>query len=845
MTTPITDTHTAAGAVATGLWAKTATGTVAATRRSLFGEPRDPQPPESRAQTGACRLGLAATWSTISAPLTAPIGTRFSTGEDLELLNGPASAPGGAITVTPGVDNLPALTNASPAGSTFYLLAGDHVYDSGNQFDQTAAKAGNTYIGAPGARINGRWFNRYCFTGTATNVTIRYIEVCNFTSPFDEFVINHECADNWTVEYCNVHSNAAAGVGMGNNNVLRYSWLHHNQQYGWSQFKTPVNNAKTSAITNVTIDHCEVNGCGDLRDEFQPTGDPTFRGRNGTCKFWDCFGMTITNNWLHDNLQGVWADTNDIQLLMEGNLVEDIWGESLFYEISYNFMVRYNTFRRNCIGFGLRSNENNDNFPRPAIYISDSGSEPRVDSLYKTQSEITNNRFINNWDDIGLWQAPERFCNSPVNTSAKIWMPLGGQASLVVCNAPTPKTLTVTLTSGSAAFTVTSGTFEWTDEGRPVTGTGIPADTTIREQLNSNGFSDGYVDATHGFLSKNATASGSVTITLAAGSINTDPYFYDCRWHTQQVKIHHNQFDHNQTEVLGSNTLLTGDMTTGKQAVISIVGSASPPFSPYLGDVVQQAITFNQGNVWSNNAYRGDYTHFMPFDTNVKKTYAQWQAAPYNQDAGSTYTGTAPTSGVTSPWTKPNPPTSITATAGNGQARVAFTPPLNTGSDTVIGYTVTSSPGGITATSMNGPIVVTGLTNTTAYTFTVKTRTAIGASVASSASNSVTPTTGSSLSATTAPWHPNKATARKRTSTTAEVTFVPPNVWPSEGTGDGGATITGYTVTSSPGGITGTGAIGPITVSGLTSGQTYTFTVTATNAAGTSPPCPATAPITL
>jgi hypothetical protein len=42
-----------------------------------------------------------------------------------------------------------------------------------------------------------------------------------------------------------------------------------------------------------------------------------------------------------------------------------------------------------------------------------------------------------------------------------------------------------------------------------------------------------------------------------------------------------------------------------------------------------------------------------------------------------------------------------------------------------------------------------------------------------------------------------------------------------------------YTVTSSPGGLTGTGASSPITVTGLTNGTSYTFTVTATNTSGT------------
>ena len=63
--------------------------------------------------------------------------------------------------------------------------------------------------------------------------------------------------------------------------------------------------------------------------------------------------------------------------------------------------------------------------------------------------------------------------------------------------------------------------------------------------------------------------------------------------------------------------------------------------------------------------------------------------------------------------------------------------------------------------------------------------------------------------------------------TSASVAFVAP-------TNNGGSAITGYTVTTNPGGITATGATSPINVTGLTNGTAYTFTVTATNAVGSS-----------
>ena len=89
--------------------------------------------------------------------------------------------------------------------------------------------------------------------------------------------------------------------------------------------------------------------------------------------------------------------------------------------------------------------------------------------------------------------------------------------------------------------------------------------------------------------------------------------------------------------------------------------------------------------------------------------------------------------------------------------------------------------------------------------------------------------------ATTAPNAPIIGTATMGDGQ-ARITFTAPY--------DGGSEITGYTATSSPGGVTGTGTATSIIVTGLTNGTSYTFTVTATNTNGTSAPSSASNSIT-
>ncbi|MBS1153524.1 MAG: hypothetical protein H6Q89_5222, partial [Myxococcaceae bacterium] len=176
----------------------------------------------------------------------------------------------------------------------------------------------------------------------------------------------------------------------------------------------------------------------------------------------------------------------------------------------------------------------------------------------------------------------------------------------------------------------------------------------------------------------------------------------------------------------------------------------------------------------------------------------------------------------------PAAPTSVAAGPGNASATVSWVAPFD-GNSPITGYTVTSSPGGLSATTTGATTAaVAGLTNNTSYTFTVTATNAIGTGPASAPSSPVVPFTGPPLAPT--------GVAAIAGNAQATVNWTPPLY-------DGSSPITGYTVTSSPLGVTAstTGATSAI-VTGLTNGTTFTFTVTASNTFGTGPSSTASCP---
>ena len=174
----------------------------------------------------------------------------------------------------------------------------------------------------------------------------------------------------------------------------------------------------------------------------------------------------------------------------------------------------------------------------------------------------------------------------------------------------------------------------------------------------------------------------------------------------------------------------------------------------------------------------------------------------------------------------PSVPLSVTAVAGNAAATVSWGSPANINGSAITGYAVTAYDannnvaGTCTSVAPTTTCVVNSLTNGSPYTFKVTATNGIGTSSESLASTAVTPST--------IPNAPTGVTAAMGDAQ-ATISFLAP-------VNNGGAAVTSYTVTSNPGSLscTVTAPATSCTVTGLTNGTAYTFTVKATNTNGDS-----------
>lgn len=295
-----------------------------------------------------------------------------------------------------------------------------------------------------------------------------------------------------------------------------------------------------------------------------------------------------------------------------------------------------------------------------------------------------------------------------------------GMSVTVPCNtAPTFVGATTTLTVSKnasatdiknllhASDTDSSQTLTWSQSTAP-----------------NNGGSLSFSSATASSGSANITPGGNITYTPASGFTGTETFTVQVsdgtatatRTITVAVKDAQTiSFSNPGTQNFGTTPTLTAS-TTATGLTVGFT-SATPGVCTITAG---GALTFVTAGTCTINADQaGDATYAAA--AQVSQTFSVAAVVPG-----------APTIGAT--------------TAGNQQVAVAFAAPVFTGGAGITNYTVTSSPGGHTGTGATSPVTVSGLTNGTAYTFSVTATNSAGTSAASAATASTTPKASQTIS---------------------------------------------------------------------------------------------------
>jgi len=269
------------------------------------------------------------------------------------------------VPIRPG-ESIQAAVDSHPSGTTFVIKAGVH------RSQEVRPKAGNVFVGEPGAILDGEGKARWAFSSGARDVVIRGLVIQNYASPTKEGAINRAGGRGWVIEGNEVRNNTEVGIRAFSGWRVVGNYVHHNGRYGIS-----------GGGTNLVVEGNEITQNALVFGRVE-------MGHSSATKFVQTVGLVLRNNYVHHNEgNGLWADINNVNTLFEGNRVIGNTRAGISFEISCGAVVRNNYLEGN--GFLNRApNWMNDS----AIVVSTS-----------SDVEIYGNTVVGNNKGIGLIHA--------------------------------------------------------------------------------------------------------------------------------------------------------------------------------------------------------------------------------------------------------------------------------------------------------------------------------------------------------------------------------------------------------------------------------------------------------
>jgi PKD domain. len=185
------------------------------------------------------------------------------------------------------------------------------------------------YIGDdPTGRLVETSVASFAFDGWATGVTVRGMIIEKFASPSHEAALNSH-GPGWIIEHCEVRWNHFAGIRTVDGALARGNLVHHNGGLGFIGSGRGVQVDGNEIAYNNTLGY-----------------NPYWAAGGSKWVYTD--GLVLRNNFAHHNRgPGLWTDIDNINVLYEGNRVEDNDLSGIFHEIGYAAVIRNNRVSRN------------------------------------------------------------------------------------------------------------------------------------------------------------------------------------------------------------------------------------------------------------------------------------------------------------------------------------------------------------------------------------------------------------------------------------------------------------------------------------------------------------------
>jgi len=297
-----------------------------------------------------------------------------------------AAAAQGATSVSIGAATTPLLRYTS-------VVIGADSY----QIDAaSAASAGTSLTVNAGLDLPVAAGTPVYYGGPAADVTVEYLDISHDLHNTTGTIYT---GTGWTITHNNIHdgySTPGFGVAVygGDQGTIEYNCLSKMGDYGVNIFGT-----------NDNFEHNEV-----YESNYRP--DPGC-GCSGGGKWWGTLNADIVSNaFVNDSpAKGVpvWLDNGNSGTLISGNYFDRSYGSAVVSETGFNLHVTNNNFTDGGWGSGKGGCGSNCD---GAVNLDSSGGFNVPGSRYENQVLVSQNKFVNNWEGIDVWQAGARSCEN-------------------------------------------------------------------------------------------------------------------------------------------------------------------------------------------------------------------------------------------------------------------------------------------------------------------------------------------------------------------------------------------------------------------------------------------------